>query len=188
MFNGTRLRELRKQKGFQSADDLAQKANILTSSIYAFENDKREPLLNEFFALSKALEVTIFELLDLSDADLEQLSPFISTDFLKTAVDTAVNPVLNKIIDQYFEKNTDSITFTVFHSFLKSATDSDPIRGAYTLLNQTASAKDFNITIGNWNYTTDDPALKDSIIRLVTLHGLTPWLEEVAAASSTEEE
>jgi transcriptional regulator with XRE-family HTH domain len=97
---GMRIRDLRKQRGFNSAEELAEKADIPTSTLYRIESGDKAATVPELTNLANALGVPLNDLLFGADTEAESLSPFdILKDVTKEATTVEqVNVYLSTVI------------------------------------------------------------------------------------------
>jgi transcriptional regulator with XRE-family HTH domain len=89
---GMRIRDLRKQRGFNNAEELAEKADIPTSTLYRIENGDKAATVTELNSLAQALGVSLNDLLfgETVESDLPS-SPPGPFDILKDTAKEVVN-------------------------------------------------------------------------------------------------
>ena len=127
---GTKIRELRKEKGF-SQKQLANASDLSVASIQGYEQGKYNPKKETLTKIAKALDVSAADLdpdtyfFDLTDKQRSVIELFAGTGTLATdiAVKNAIGPatkaVLKQIKDGKFETDIepgDEILLDYFHN------------------------------------------------------------------------
>lgn len=127
---GTKIKELRKDKGF-SQKQLANTSGLSVASIQGYEQGKYKPKKETLTKIAKALNVSVADLdpdtyfFDLTDKQRNIIELFagtgtFATDIaVKNAIGPAVKTVLKQINDGKFEPNTepgDEILLDYFHN------------------------------------------------------------------------
>lgn len=148
---GTRIRELRKQKGFNSAEELAEKAKIPTSTLYRIEAGEKEATVRELTRIAQALEIDPVDLLPPVDATPEE----VQISFLET-VNRKSNPL------------------DALNAFLKSAVEEHPaVNEHYKFLRRISQMYPADIRIGRGNMNMRISFYGeelDTLLQFISLH------------------